>query len=407
MRDKDLFQMALGLMPPWLVENCKFDLQEKRLDIYIDFPRGAKFTCPQCGRAECGAYDVEEKTWRHLNFFEHNAYLHARVPRSECPECGVKTVSVPWGREGSGFTLLFEAFVMTLVCEMPVNAIARLVGEHDTRLWRILNYYVEKSRAQQDYSRVSNIGIDETSSKRGHNYISLFVDLDESKVLFATEGKDAKTVAAFSDDLKEHGGDPAQIEEVCCDMSPAFINGIENNFENAHITFDRFHVMKVVNEAVDKVRREETKDRIELKGSRYVFLKNPDNLTIKQQGILGALNIKSRNLKTVKAYHIKLNFQELFLEPTKELAEIFLKKWYFWATHSRIEPVIEAAKTIKRHWDGVLRWFKSRVSNGVLEGINSLVQAAKNKARGFRNTKNFITIAYLVAGKLDFSTHTK
>ena len=405
MRDIDLFQMALGLMPPWFVDRSEFDADEKRLDLYLDFSRGGRFTCPGCGRDGCAAYDSEEKTWRHLNFFQHETYLHARIPRIECPECGVKRVSVPWGRTNSGFTLLFEAFIMALAKEMPVNAIARLVNEHDTRLWRILHHYVETARSEQDYSDVEEFGVDETSSKRGHNYITTFVDMAKSKVLFATPGKDAGTLTAFEEDLKAHGGSPKQIKEVCCDMSPAFISGIEDTFQDAEITFDKFHVMKIINDAVDQVRREEQKDHPELKKSRYVWLKNPENLTLKQQAVFEGLNVKKLNLKTARAYQIKLNFQELYNQP-KALAEAFLKKWYFWATHSRLQPIIDAAHTIKNHWHGVLRWFDSGISNGILEGINSLIQAAKAKARGFRSTKNLITVVYLIAGKLDMKLPT-
>jgi len=247
--------------------------------------------------------------------------------------------------------------------------------------------------------------MDETSSKRGHNYVSIFVDMDERGVLFATEGRHAATVDAFNKDLQEHGGDPENIREVSCDMSPAFISGVGKNFENAQITFDKYHVAKIINDAVDDVRRQEQKDRPELKGTRYVWLKNEDNLTGKQAEILEPLVLPKLNLKTARAYQIKVNFQELW-EQAPEDAEPFLKKWYFWATHSRLEPMIEAAKTIKRHWDGVLRWFESRINNGILEGINSLVQAAKAKARGYRSVKNFITMVYIVAGKLDFGLPT-
>jgi len=404
-RDIDLFQMALGLMPPWFVDRSEFDAQEKRLDLYIDFLRGGRFACPECGQADCSAYDSEEKTWRHLNFFEHETYLHARTPRVDCPLCGVKQVGVPWARADSGFTLLFEAFIMALAKEMTVNAIARLVNEHDTRLWRILHHYVEKARSEQDYSDVEKVGVDETSSKRGHNYITTFVDMAQSKVLFATPGKDAGTLTAFQEDLKGHGASPEQIKEACCDMSPAFISGIEETFENTQITFDRFHVMKIINNAVDQVRREEQKDRPELQKSRYVWLKNPEHLTLKQQAVFENLNVKKLNLKTARAYQIKLSFQELYNQP-KALAETFLKKWYFWATHSRLQPMIDAAYTIKNHWHGVLRWFDSRISNGILEGINSLIQAAKAKARGFRSTRNLITVVYLIAGKLDMKLPT-
>ncbi len=391
MRETDLFAQALGLASPWFVAQCRFDASQKQLDLYLDFTPGGHFACPHCDQTQCKAYDSEEKTWRHLNFFEHEAYLHARTPRIHCPQCGVKTVSVSWAREGSGFTLLFEAFILTLAQQMPLNAVSRLVGEHDTRLWRILHHYVEQTRQEQDYSSVQEVGVDETASKRGHHYITIFVDMAQSKVLFATPGKDATTVTNFKDDLKGHGGRPEQIQEACCDMSPAFIAGIGETFPQAEITFDKFHVMKIINEAVDQVRREEQKEHPELKKSRYVWLKNPKNLTAKQQATLEHLKVKKRNLKTARAYQIKLTFQELYQQPIY-LAEVFLRKWYFWATHSRLQPIIEAARTIKNHWAGVLRWFDSQLSNGVLEGINSLIQAAKSKARGYRSTRNLITI---------------
>ena len=170
-------------------------------DIEIDFAPGSRFACPTCGAADCPAYDTERMTWRHLNFFQHKAYLNARVPRVRCDRCGVKTASVPWARPDSGFTLLFEALVMTMVSAMPVKAVARIVGEHDTRLWRVVHHYVDQARARADASGVTRLAIDETAARRGHDYVTLFVDIDQARVVFATEGKDADTVAAFADDL--------------------------------------------------------------------------------------------------------------------------------------------------------------------------------------------------------------
>ena len=405
MRDLELFQMALGLTAPWYVTRTSFDAGKKRLDIYQDFHKGGRFACPECGASDCPAYDSEERTWRHLNFFEHVSYLHARTPRIDCARCGVRAVAVPWGRRESGFTLLFEAFVMTLASQMPMRAIARLVKEHDTRLWRIVHHYVEKARSEQDHGEVEEVGIDETASRRGHRYITTFVDLDRARVLFATPGKDASTLGAFRHDLEAHGGDPGQIAEVCCDMSPAFIAGVENAFPEARITFDRFHVTRIVNDAVDQVRRAEQKTRPELKNSRYLWLKHPQRLTARQQERLEDLRMNRQHLKTVRAFQIKLAFQELYDQPPA-LAEAFLKKWYFWATHSRLPAVIDAARTIKRHWNGVLRWFATGISNGVLEGINSLIQAAKARARGYRSDRNLITMVYLIAGKLDMRLPT-
>jgi transposase len=399
MRDTTLMQMALGLTPPWAVTGSDFDAEAGRIDIQIDFPAGSRFTCPSCGAANCPPHDTERKSWRHLNFFQHQAYLNARVPRVRCDKCGIRTVSVPWARPESGFTLLFEAMVMTMISAMPVKAVARMVGEHDTRLWRVVHHYVDAARARLDASDVTRVAIDETAAQRGHNYITLCVDIDQARVLFATEGRDASTIAAFADDLAAHGGDPEAITEVCIDMSPAFIKGVGESLPKAEITFDKFHAVKIVNDAVDAVRRAEQKSQFVLRGTRYIWLRNPDNLSERQRDTLDGLSL--RHLKTGRAYQIRLSFQDLYDQPSTEAATAYLKKWYFWATHSRLDPMIDAAHTIKRHWDGILRWFSSKIANGLIEGINSLVQAAKAKARGYRSIRNLKAMIYILAGKLD------
>lgn len=398
-----LFTQALGLEAPWQVARIVFSESEKKLDIYLDFPRGSKFTCPKCGKENIPAYDTHAKSWRHLNFFQHQAYLHACEPRVKCPECGVKSAKLPWARPGSGFSLLFEALIMMLAPDMPVAAIARLLGEHDTRIWRIIGHYVDEARKQEVYLDTHRVGIDETSRKRGHHYVSLFVDIDESKVIFATEGRSHRVVGQFSNDFHDHGGDPDLVREVCCDMSPAFIEGVEQCLPNAQITFDRFHVMKIMNEAVDKVRREEQKEFPGLKKSRWVWLKNSENLTSAQRKRFDYLS--QLNLKTARAYQIKLNLRQLWELPTRDAME-HLFHWSNWALTSGLEPVINAARTILRHWEGIIAFAKSRISNGILEGINSLVQAARKKARGYRNADYFITMIYLIAGKLNFNLPT-
>jgi transposase len=403
MRDTDLFRIALGIEPPWLVRKSEFDAAAKRLDIHLDFATGSRFACPQCGIAGCPAYDSEEKTWRHLNFFQHEAYLHARVPRVSCKACGIKQVVVPWARPDSGFTLLFEALVMAMVQAMPVAVVARMIDEWDTRLWRVIHHYVEKARERADYSNVTSIAFDETASRRGHNYVSLFVDLVRRRVLFVAEGKDAGTVDAFAQDLVAHGGNPEAIAEVCIDLSPAFIAGAEKSLPTAQITFDKFHVVRLINQAVDEVRRAEQKSRAELKNSRYLWLKNPHNLSQRQRAQLDCLS--ASNLKTGRAYRIRLAFQELYFQPARK-AQLFLKKWYWWATHSRLPPMIEAARMVKRHWSGILRWFHTKIANGIMEAINSLVQAAKAKARGYRSPRNLKAIIYLIAGKLELALPT-
>lgn len=406
MNPESLFGIALGITPPWEVEEIEFSKEAKRLDIKIGFQRGATFACPVCG-APAPAYDTSEKTWRHLNFFQYEAYLTARVPRVKCPNagCGVKQVQVPWARAGSGFTLLFEALVMALVREMPVKVAAALLGEHDTRIWRVLDHYIQIARAQADYSEVERVGIDETSARRGQDYISLFFDLDRKRLLFGTEGKGHETVKAFTEDLKSHSGAPEKVTAACIDMSKAFIKGIKEALPNAEITFDPFHLIQLMNDALSKMRAEEARLFPDLlKGSRYAFLKNPENLTEKQDETL--VRLSHYQLKTAKAYQIKLALQDVYFAATREDAEVLLKSWYNWAIRSQIEQVKKVARTVKDHWNGILAWFDSKLSNGFLEAVNGLIQAAKRRARGYRSTKNLINMAYLIAGKLDFRLPT-
>ena len=404
MRDIDLFQLALGLVPPWMVADAKFDADKKRLDIEIDFKTGGRFACPECGKADCPVHDTVKKTWRHLIFFQHPAFLHARIPRIDCPDHGVRLVAVPWARPGSGFTLLFEAFVMTLVKGMPVAAAARLVGEHDTRLWRVIQHYVEYAVARMDLADLRRVAIDETAAKRGHNYISLFVDIDSRKVVYATEGKDADTVARFADHVDDHNSDASRIKEVCIDMSAAYVKGVEYNLTEAEITFDKFHAVKLVNDAVDQVRRAESRERPELKHSRYLWLKNERHLSVEQLTTLAELT--RMHLKTARAYRLRLAFQEMYDAPSLDWGELIFDRWYGWAIRSRLEPMKKAARTLKQHRDGVLRWFDSKIANGLIEAINSLVQAAKAKARGYRSLRNLIAITYLIAGKIDLKLAT-
>jgi transposase len=396
-----LFTAALGLQPPWEVKSLEFNAREHRLDILVDFQRGASFPCPECG-APSKAHDTEEKTWRHLDFFQHSAYLTARVPRCKCDEHGVKTVDVPWGRKGSGFTLMFEALIMVLVREMPVNAVARLVGEHDTRIWRVLNHHVEEARAKLDFSKVDTVCVDEKSYRRGHNYLTFFMDLDLRRVMFGTEGRDGDTLAAFVEDLKAHRGEADQIRDVCCDMSPAFIAGIRAHLPKAEITLDRFHLMKLMNDALDAVRRSESPSTPGLKKTRYHWLRNPGDLTKSQKARLKEL--KAMNLQTVEAYQMKLLLQDFFEQPNRRAGGLFLNDWCTLAHASGIGPLVKLAATFQSHRRGILNWWRSQITNGLIEGINSLIQAAIAKARGYRNPRNLISIAYLIAGKLNFNT---
>ncbi len=405
-----LFEQALNVKNPWFIKNIDFDEKKKRLDIFIDFTKGSLFHYENNDLEIVGeykAYDTLNKTWRHLNFFEHETYLHARVPRVKIADNKFRKIKVPWEGVNSGFTLLFEAFILKLSAHMPVNVISKIVNVSNYKIWRILDKYVNETLKTNDYSELTAIGVDETSSRKGHNYISLFVDLNKKRTIFIAEGKDSGTIEQFKNDLEAHKGSPNKIKNVSCDMSPAFIKGVADYLPNAEITFDKFHIMKIINKAVDEVRREEQYTNPELKKSRYIFLKNRENLTKTQKEKLAELSLSKTNLKSIRALHIRESFQEIYTSGNREEFEIFLKKWYFWATHSRLVPIKKAAKTIKAHWSGIVKWKESQINNGILEGFNSIVQAAKSKARGFSTTKNYKIVAYLVTGDLDFTKVNK
>ena len=377
------------------------------MDVYIDFKRGSVFNYTDKETSQVyqnlKAYDVKNKVWRHLNFFEHECYLHARVPRVKLPNNKVKLIKTPWEGLSNGFTLLFEAILLQLCQAMPVNKVAKIVGVSDDKLWAMLDKYINKTRECEDFKDIEAIGMDETSRAKGHEYITLFVDLKQKRTIFVTEGKDNLTVARFAYDFQRHNGKVKDIKEVSCDMSPAFIKGIKEYIPKANITFDKFHILKIINEAVDSVRKQEANTNKILKGTKYIWLKNPNNLTAKQKEKLDKLTMSNMNIKTIRAYNIKQLFQDIYKANTKEEFITYLNKWYYWATHSRLEPIIQAAKTIKRHWNGIIRWFESKINNGILEGLNSVIQAAKSKARGYKTLKNYKIIVYLLTGKLNFS----
>ena len=407
MRDVELFQAALGLGEPWRVVGSSFDADRRRLELRIDFERGARFACPEGDHAGCEVHDSAEKRWRHLDFFQHEAYLVARVPRVVCPEHGVRQVALPWARAGSGFTLLFEALVMALVAEMPVAAVAGLIGEHDTRVWRIVHHYVDRALAHQDLSTVTRVAVDETSFRRGQDYVSVFACLDQRRVVFATPGRDADAYARFTGDLAAHGGAAEQVSEVCQDMSESYLTGALKYLPAAEITFDRYHIKAELTRAVDEVRRSERVEHAELlRHTRYLWLKRPANLTDRQADRLaGLLRLP---LKTGRAYRWMLKFDGVYEIEDPDQAAAYLLRWQRGALRSRLGPIVDFAHLVREYWLGIVRWWHSKISNGLLEGLHSLVQAAKRRARGYRSTRNYIAMIHLTAGKLDVAiTHSK
>ena len=399
-----LFEQALHIFSPWYIDDLKFDEEKKRLDVIVDFKRGSTFVYkdPETGlEGVHKAYDTKDKVWRHLNFFEHETYIHCRTPRIKA-NGKVKLIDPPWSGKANGFTLLFEAWLLSMCKDMPISTAAKKMGISDDKAWRVLEKYVNLARENENFSHIQGIGMDETSRAKGHVYISLFVDLEKKRTIYVADGKDSGAVADFARDFKSHGGDCDKVVDISCDMSPAYIKGVGEQFKNASITFDKFHIIKIINEAVDKTRKEEVVEDDVLKGKKYHFLKNRKNLTATQTRELNTMLKKPKKLKTIRAMLIREAFQEIYTRKDHASFEKALRDWYWWATHSRLPHVISAAKTIKSHWEGVLNWKSSEISNGILEGLNSVVQAAKNKARGYSTSKCYKIVAYLVTGNLDF-----
>lgn len=400
MEPLSLFTVALGLTTPWEVGDVRFDAEAGRIDFVVAFPRGTRFTCPHCGAEHQPVHDTRERTWRHLNFFQYQAYIHTQVPRVRCGCCAKTTqVAVPWARPTSGFSQLMEALIVTLCKVMAVRQVALLLGVSDLRIWRTLDYYVAQAGVQEDFSAVTAVGLDETAARRGHAYVSLFHDLHGPRLLFACEGRKAEVVGQFTDDLEAHGGGADNIQEVCIDMSASYRAGVQEHLPAATITFDEFHVVQLLNKAVDEVRRAEVKQVPELKRSRYLWLKDQRRWTRRQ--ILQHADLSRMNLKTHRAARIKDSLREIFQTAhSAQEAEPLLNTWYSWARRCRLEPMKQVAATLKTHWQGILNAFDSKLTNGRVEAANASIQAAKAKARGYGTTNHLITIAYLVAGKL-------
>jgi transposase len=405
---EDLFKVALGISTPWRVMSVDFDATRKRLDIRLEFARGTQFpvTVGEGDAAKevlCPVYDTELKSWRHLNFFEHECHLHARVPRVTTPEGRVVMVLPPWAGKLAGFTLLFEAFLLKLCKHMVVHQVGKLTGVSDYKLWRMLDLYVRQAQYDADWSEVTAAGMDETSVAKGHQYITLFVDTAQRRTLFVTEGKGADTVKEFAEELKNNKAVPEQITDISCDMSPAFIKGVKEHLPQARITFDKFHIIKILNEAVDAVRRKEAKTNPLLKGTKYIFLKNEANLNDKQRAKKQELDMANLNLDTMRALQMRETFQQLYSADSTDTFIAHLKQWVSSVADCGLEAMEKAAETVVNHWDGIVAWKASQLNNGILEGLNSVVQAAKRKARGYK-PKHLITMTYFLTAKLDFKS---
>lgn len=397
-----LFEAALGITSPWYINGVEFDVAKKTLAIAVDFIAGSRFTVPGVEGAH-PAHDTVTKRYRHLNFFQHECHLEVRVPRVRLPDGGIRQVEPDWAGRLAGFTLLFEALIMAMCREMTFAAVSRLVGLSWHQVVAICKRYVELGLEQADFSEVTRLAADETSKAKGHDYITLVADADLRRVLFVTEGRDADTIKAFAADFTAHGGNPKAVESISIDMSPAFIKGVTKHLPNARITFDKFHLIAHASTAVDKTRRLEQKTDPSLKGLRWKLLRDRADLTPDARADLDALVAQVTTKRTARAWLYKEQLREIMERKQVNVVRDMLTQWATNVMRSKVEPMKEVARMIRSHLDGIVAWTQTRQTNGFLEAINGLFQAAKRKARGYGNSSTIRTVVFLLAGKLDFT----
>jgi transposase len=397
-----LFESALGIKAPWHVQGVDFDTAKRQLTIAVDFVAGSRFGYPGLA-GEHAVHDTQIKRLRHLNFFQHECYLEVRVPRVRLPDGSVRLVEPEWVGQLDGFTLLFEALVLMLAQQMPFAAVARIVNLSWHRVHAICSRYVELALASAKLSDVSSVAIDETSYRRGHEYLTLVADMQARRVVFVTPGRDAKTIESFAAYLGKHHGTPEQVTSVSIDMSPAFVKGVGEHLPNARVTFDKFHIVAHASKALDTVRRQQQKADPELKGMRWTLLKDANKLNLAQLTDLEALLRQYTTKRTARAWLYREQLREILERKQIHVVSEMLQQWCTNVMRSKVEPMKDVARLIRRHFDGIVAWTQTRQTNGFIEAINGLFQAARRKARGYTRFETMRTVLFLIAGKLDFS----
>jgi transposase len=403
MRDVDLYAQILGLSAPWEVTAVDLDRAAGQLVVKVSLMADAVLTCPRCGQASPG-YDRRLRRWRHLDTCQYVTILEAEVPRLSCPEHGVVTAAVPWAEPDSGFTQLFEALVIDWLQEASTLAVARQLGLSWGAIDRIMQRAVGRGLSRRETVSPERLCVDETSFRKRHDYVTVVTDPQAGVVLHVADDRRTESLTAFYDGLSE--AQKAGIEAVSMDMWPAYINATRTQVPGAEekIAFDRFHVAKLLGEAVDQVRRQEHKQLRaqgcdDLKGSRYVWLTAPANMTTAQQARFQAL--RQGTLKTARAWAIKDLASQLWNYRSRSWAKKAWDRWLGWALRCRLPPMRKVALTIKAHLWGILNAIVLKQSNGHAEGMNSKIQRIKQRACGFRNKERFRNAIYFHLGGLE------
>ncbi len=403
MRDRDLYAQILGITYPWLVREVGLRLQEGEVIIHLELAPGHALSCPLCGKAAPG-YDTRQRRWRHLDTCQYRTVLVADVPRVECEEHGVHQMAVPWSESGSRFTALFEALAIDWMKEASLSAVRRLVGISWDEAAGIQERAVSRGLERREAVSLKRIGVDETSFQKRHEYVTVVSNQESGEVLYVADDRGQASLDDFYLTLNETQREG--IESVCMDMWRPYISSTQKHVPDARekIAFDKFHVAKHLGDAVDKVRRSEHKALLEqgcadLKGTRYLWLRNAGNLSPHRWEDLKAL--RQRTLKTAEAWAVKEMVMSLWGYKTRGWARRAWKRCLHWAKLTGLGPVVSVAEMLERHLEGILNAIVLRATNGLAEGINSRIQWIKKMACGFRNRERFRRAILFHLGGLD------
>jgi len=410
MTPEQTFGQLLGLGKAWRVAEARFEASSSTFVLRVE--ETAELWPEESARAgtRVTCHDhVEPMEWRHLNVFNKECVIVCALPRGRRGDDGkVYRVTPPWEGRSKHFTQEFEAFALTLMREMPVKRAGQILGESDSRMWRMLFAHVKAAHARLSFDNVVWVGADEMNRRKGHNYLTVFADLLAKRVLFGTPGKDASVWEAFAAELLRHNGHPKAILRVAIDMSAAYTKGVASNLGNAQVVYDKFHVIQNVVEACDQVRKVESRSdagkRELLERTRWMWLKNRANWTEKETHKWESMALERCVMGM--AYEMRLVLQGIYQWKDVEVAKKLFGNWCAWVKAMReqtgelLEPMARAARMIEGHMEGILAHWTQGLTTAYMEGLNSLFSAVKRKARGYRTVEYMTSMLYFVAGKL-------
>ena len=402
---RGMFEQSLALKDPWYVTKVIFEPQERAVHIYISGRKTAKYPCPECGEL-CSRYDEEEdeRVWRHADVVLYPSFVHSRRPRVDCPKHGIHVVDAPWSRSPyARFTLGFEGYAMLLVQTMSLNEARRILRISRTAMLNIATYWVEKAVREDDLSGITRLSIDETSFKRGQSYVTVIGSPEQKRVIGVEDGRDTAAVERFSLSFEERKGDCNNIRFVSMDISQVYKAATKLCFPEATIVYDHFHVKKLMLDAMDTVRREEQGRKFarSKKAGKKLLMIPEHKMNEQQREKLAKLSKEYPKLG--RAFRMVKQLDDMYHCQARTEAESVMRRLTSWMMHSKLEPMKAAAASLRRHKEEILTYFEQRISNAFAEAINSLIQTAKRKARGYHTFKGFRTAIYLAVGKLALS----